>query len=201
MGQTQQILYSLCAADITGRGSARECGVKDLQCTESAPPTLDSRDLATFLGGQATHAQPVAPGASTLCPFRKIDKIRLLGFTTLHDTRRATYAIPQRYLCDVFLRPPSLSYFDLVPGKVRPTVLMLIPVPLSRSCEGLHSRRRNYAPATRRVCGSAHYILGLSAPSLRHGLSRFGPGERGLQRILRRAQIGEIGLRALHCSW
>ena len=77
------------------------------------------------MGGQATHAQPVAPGASTLCPFRKIDKIRLLGFTTLHDTRRATYAIPQRYLCDVFLRPPSLSYFDLVvvPGKVRPTVL------------------------------------------------------------------------------
>ena len=77
--------------------------------------------------GQATHAQPVAPGASTLCPFRKIDKIRLLGFTTLHDTRR--YDLRTQFRNDIcvmsffFLRPPSLSYFDLVPGKVRPTVL------------------------------------------------------------------------------
>ena len=37
--------------------------------------------------------------------------------------------------------------------------------------------------------------------SLPHGLGRFGPGERGLQRILRGAQIGEISLRALHRAW
>ena len=58
------------------------------------------------------------------------------------------------------------------------------------------------APATS-TCGpwerTLHTIV--IAPSLRHlrhGLRRFGPGESGLQRILRRAQIGEIRLRAVH---
>ena len=116
LGQTQQILYSLCAADISHNWSGVGSGMR---CKTYRERPAHSRDLATFFLGQATHAQPVAPGASTLCPFRKIDKIRLLGFTTLHDTRR--YAIPQRQ---------SLTKLGRGPG------WRLVALVVRRTCEG-----------------------------------------------------------------